>query len=137
MEIKFAPEFEKSMDRMFSNRLIYLIPRTIKDKWYQVKWAWQRVFRGYDDRFCFEFCGMFPDLIIGVCDSMIQYGMGHPSKLKSMKQWHSILNKIKKGFIEYQKIDEMLLDQKQLKKAQKELDKSLDLFKEFYGNLWD
>jgi hypothetical protein len=50
MEIKFAPEFKKSIDKMFSMNPIYSIPRWFTDTRYKIKWAYQRVFRGWDDR---------------------------------------------------------------------------------------
>jgi len=136
--VEYAPGFDKSMHKLFSNNLIYSIPRWFHNQRYKIKWAWQRVFRGWDDRFQFEFCGMFPDLIIGVCDSMIKYSNGHPAFLKSMKQWHSILRQIKKGFVEYNRHgDDELLSINEQKKISKELKKSLLLLAEHYESLWD
>ena len=54
LKIVFHPKFWESADRLFSNKLQYLIPRFLSNAKHEVKWAWQRVFRGYDDRITWD-----------------------------------------------------------------------------------
>ena len=54
MKIEYAPGFQKSFDKCFSMNPIYSIPRFFKDSYYDIKYAWQRVYRGFDDRMVFD-----------------------------------------------------------------------------------
>ena len=48
-EIKYPPEFEQDLKRLFSRNPIYAIPRWIDNARYETRMAWQRVFCCWSD----------------------------------------------------------------------------------------
>lgn len=51
MELKFHPKIKDDLKKMFSNNPIYLIPRLLEDIPREIKFAFQRMLRGYDNSF--------------------------------------------------------------------------------------
>jgi len=165
-EVKFAPSFWESADRLFSNKLKYLIPRKLSDWKYEIKWAWQRVFRGYDDRITWEIDHWLVDYLPEIIRKMKNNLHGYPSnpfekktKLpRNEKEWKDILEKIAVGFESASKIindayiiktkekekdgafkgtNKYKFDKKLYNKFLKEFDSGIKLFHEFFFNLWD
>src|SRR3990167_9910633 len=114
-EVKFHPEFLKSAERLFSDNLRYLIPRKLSDWKYEIKWAWQRVFKGYDDRVTWDLHAYLSDYVPKILREMQSFVHGYPSTpfkkkkqkgdIKSVKEWKEVLEKIAKGFDAARKIE--------------------------------
>jgi len=136
-EVKFAPGFWKSVDKCFSNKLQYLIPRSIRNVKYEIKYAWQRVFRGYDDRWHFSTYSMIGDTLIKALGGLKKYHTGYPAHLKGNgKEWKQILGEIIKGFKAARKISETF-NPKKIKVYNKDFQKGMKLFVKYYFSLWD
>lgn len=161
MKIKFHPEFFNDMKRLFSSNPIYAVPRFFRDARFEIQMAWQRVFRGYDDKWGWGFYSELNAVAPLALKQMIEYGNGHPGHLKDLKEWHGILRKIIKGFeaadglaendyftkvkldkpekdfmgdeVDYKLVKNVKLE----KKLKAEFDEGMKLFKEYYFNLWD
>jgi len=143
-KIKFAPGFQKSFDKCFSMNPIYSIPRFFSNIKSQIKWAWQRVFRGYDDRWYWSLDGHL-NWIIPICVRKMKKGMGCPSSLYNKKnkrdeckEWHKILEKIAQGFEANEKIfSKYLWKGKRFEKLDKKYKDGMKLFVKYFDNLWD
>lgn len=48
-KIRYAPQVEQDLKRLFSFNPIYAIPRWIGNARYEIRMGWQRVFRGWSD----------------------------------------------------------------------------------------
>jgi hypothetical protein len=132
-----APGFLESVDRCFSSKPKYAIPRWFRNMRYEIRHAWQRLTIGYDDEWKW---GLYSKLewIIPQCVRWMQkHTIGHPCNLTSQK-WKSILEKIAIGFESAAKIDEkMLYKGKEFKKLNKQYNEGMKLFVKYFRNLWD
>ena len=112
-EVKFAPEFFKSAEKLFSNNPKYSIPRMLSDAKYEIKWALQRAFRGYDDRLTWDFHFFISKYFPVIIRKMIKNVHGYPCSMnrknkgdfKNVKDWKRTLEKIAKGFEAARDID--------------------------------
>lgn len=112
-KVEFAPSFLKSAEKLFSNDLKYLIPRKLEDWKYEIKWAWQRVFRGYDDRLTWNLNSYLSEYLPKIIRKMTKNVHGYPRSMnrkakggfKNVKDWKNVLEKIVKGFEAANKID--------------------------------
>ena len=101
MEIKYTPEFFASFKKCFSSNPRYAIPRWFRNTYYELKWAWQRVFRGFDDRWYWEYPGYILDMSIEVINRLSKNTSGYPANetdCKTLEDWQKILREIKEGF---------------------------------------
>lgn len=70
----------------------------LPQKWkYDIKWAWQRAFRGYDDSMSFSFYSVNAELTVRTLKSMRARLNGHPIGL-TPKKWEKIVDTIIDGF---------------------------------------
>ena len=144
-KVEYAPGFWKSFDRCFSNDLKYAVPRWFEDKKSEIKWAWQRVFRGFDDRVYWGLYNHLEWIIPKVVRWMKKNHHGCPSNLydKTRKgnecwKWTEILEKIAKGFESAEKIDnKFLFKGKRFEKLNKQYKEGMKLFVRYFRNLWD
>lgn len=144
-QIKYAPGFWESVAKCFSNRPKYAIPRWFSDKKYEIKWAWQRVIRGYDDRWYWNLDNQLQWIIPQCVRWLKKNHSGCPEKLydKNRKgnecwEWEKILGKIAQGFEALKKIDnEYLWRGEKYKKLNKEYQEGMKLFMKYFRNLWD
>lgn len=72
----------------------------------EVKYFIQRGKRGYSNRDVWGFDYYLAKVISGGIDKLIKNIHGYPGKLKNIKQWISILRKIKKTFVMAEKISD-------------------------------
>lgn len=157
-KIKTTPRFEHDLKRLFSLNPIYSIPRFFDRLKSEIKWAYQRVFRGYDDKWYWSFNHQVADVAIKVFKNMSKKVWGHPSELK-FKKWQKILMKIAEGFEAYKEIHEgdsymiptgyyyeegflkglekRVINKKKLKELEKKQKKGLELFAKWFSHLWD
>lgn len=118
----------------------------------RIKWAWQRVFNGYDSRASWSvdywLCSMLPPILerlkgdkIGVPFEMFDglsyenennYTHSEESFKIAKDRWNAILDKMIIGFKEY-------ADQKDdgFSRIPDSTNESLDLLKKYFGSLWD
>jgi len=141
LKIKFTAGFIDDWNRLFSDNFIYSIPRWISNVKYETKWAWQRVFRGFDDRWYWSLNSQLA-LIIPKCVRKMKDGYSYPFGI-NYKQWKEILEKIALGFEAIEKIDEDFLlkdipsKRKKYEKLEKQYDEGMELFVKWFNDLWD
>lgn len=107
----------------------------------EVKWAWQRVFRGYDVTASWALYAYITDIVLPVLKGYRNGDKcGIPSIVckenesldKSQERWNKILDKMILSFEHIQK-DELITD----KKVDKEIQDGLKLFAKYFRTLWD
>jgi len=134
----------------------------VEDGWREARWAWQRVFRGWDDRVCWGVNYHLADVIPQWMRQMQEVAHGFPATLydesptgiatsvmslpenpdedPNMKVWKDILEEIAVGFEAYRETDEN--DYSSIwEKGQEErlvkYEKGFDLFRKYFPDLWD
>ena len=113
-EVKFHPDFWKSAEKLFSNNPFFLIPRKINDWKYEIKWAWQRIFRGYDDTTVWNLHSQISIYLPKILRDLKKIHHGCPSELfdnkakknKECHKWENVLEKMANGFDAARKLDE-------------------------------
>ena len=124
--------------------IIYFFPRFLDDIKYETKWAWQRVFRGFDDRWYWGLNGELENIVPKVVRHMKENGAGCSEKFfkkgeeDECKQWGEVLEKIARGFEASKEIeDELLYKGKRFMKLYEERKEGLQLFVDNFASLWD
>jgi len=123
----------------------------------QIRWAWQRVFRGWDDRATwavdYYFANILPQIIRklkeekhGIPVQMFDsdpypveneyLGYNDEDMVIAEEKWNKILDEIADGFENYKTIDEVPLAERE-KAYQDFFDGAFELFKKYFVNLWD
>lgn len=118
-----------------------------------VRYAWQRVTKGYDELAWFSMDFYLADLIAKLTDELNKNGVGTPSviftelgftpdengkytepeELLAKSAWSEVLTKIKEGFNEYSEVDNcMLHPDAELKKFHA----GFELFHKYFRHLW-
>lgn len=96
-----------------------------------IKWAWQRVTRGYDDRVLWSLSEYIDPIILAVLKSHREIDGWHPIGITA-KKWNKALDVMIAGFQpepNWSKVSEY-------KKWKKNRDKALVLFAFYYDSLW-
>jgi hypothetical protein len=129
--------------------------KILEECFYQVKWAWQRVFRGYDDRESFSMSGYLARRISKITRDLASYVEGYPCALYDEntvyvdnsynlseedengyhQKWIQILNNIAEGFEAYTETDGYWDENNKILKDKYEL--GFDLFRKYFDNLWN
>ena len=129
-KIKFHPEFWKSAEKLFSNSPRFLIPRKLNDWKYEIKWAWQRVLRGYDDTAVWDFHHHISEQFPKILRDLKEIQHGCPGELydkkakknKECHKWEDILEKMANGFDAARKLDNNeYMKEIKLKKPRKDM----------------
>lgn len=143
-KVRFHPKFIKDCRRLFSNNPIYAIPRFFSNVKREIRWGWQRLFRGFDDRFYWGLYCEISEIVPKVTKWMRKNGHGCPNELfdKNNKKdecwkWNEILLKIEKGFEALKKMDECPWNRKEYKKLEKIYNEGTKLFLKYFRSLWD
>jgi len=120
------------------NKGMSFINRLKELKW-ELKYAWQRVWRGYDDTDVFGFNDSFLEKIILILEDFNKTKISYPADL-TFEEWGNILNQM----IEYFKnssedyTDDKFDDLKeQYDFMQENLNKGMELFTKWFYALWD
>lgn len=116
----------------------------IQDGIYHVKWAWQRVFRGYDDRAEWGLCSYITDIALPVLRYLKEEKNGIPfieymqkKSFKSQeKEWKKIISKMIRAFELLKEEDDGTMYYLDVKKYNKEIQEGLALFAKYYQSLW-
>ena len=120
----------------------------------QVKWAWQRVFRKWDERVVWSIdyylAEMIPQWITalktakhgvpccvfdGECDSNGEYTKEQWKN--ATEKYNGILDDIIIGFQSHLEMDNYSWSDPKRKELENKLNKAFDLLKEYYGTFWD
>ena len=90
------------------------------------------------DRFpWYALCSNFLDLVIPSLENMIEKGQTYANGF-TFKKWNGVLKEMLKGFKIAKKVDDSVVSLDELSKRDREsLEKSFDLFKEHFWDLWD
>ena len=123
----------------------------------EIRWAWQRVFKGFDERIIWSIDWYLAEKIPVWIKALKNKQHGIPMEMfdglphddnycysdKDEKiaenRWFNILYKIIIGFESYYKIQEECLFEKdpEFFKLNENYEIGFDLFKKYFGNLWD
>ena len=104
----------------------------LEDWMNEVKWAWQRAFRGYDDRLFWDMSEYIDPLIVAHCKHLRENAVGHPTDLTE-KKWNKVLDTIILGMRE----EPDWRTEKEYFKYWKEREKALVLLAFYCDYLWD
>lgn len=104
----------------------------------ELKWAYQRVVRGYDDTATWDFDEYVAQLIKENCFLIAENGIGYPDGLTE-KKWKQILLDISFGFGSYieMRSGNYTFNEKEYKRLKKEYENGLKLFSKYHPHLWD
>jgi len=110
----------------------------IRSFYLKIKYAHQRVFRGYDDNAKWDLSHTLAEIIRDVTYDMAENINVFPIKLGE-KKWREILEQISFGFGSYLEMDSgnYLYTDKEYKNLDKDFNKGLKLFVKYYRDLWD
>ena len=121
-----------------------------------IKWAWQRVFRGWDDRAVWSIDFYLSKLVPELITHLQKKGVGIPVAIFSelfspvgpyvtdvtseqenlaKEKWNSVLEEIKVGFEAYRDAMEKGEDQLQVVYSEK-YERSWELFRKYFDCLW-
>lgn len=133
-------------------RLSYNIKRpwvAVEHVGYEIKWAWQRVFRGWDDRITWDMSSYFADLIVDVLKRFKEKNNGVPFSMydesehdnngmftdeqdnMASERWNEVIDEIIEGFQFY--IDN---DYSQYEDVEGKFKRAFDLFRKHFEDLW-
>lgn len=122
--------------------------------WLRIKWAWQRVFRGYDDRVIWSVDYYLSSMIPKWMNELKNNDDGVPSSLfvglekdesgnptdESIEiarvKWNEILTDIGKGFAAYNEMNMYLCDDEKIDELKIIFNHGFDLFKKYFSDLW-
>jgi hypothetical protein len=128
--------------------------KLLHEIWLRIKWAWQRVYRGWDDRVVWSIDFYLAKMIPVWVDQLDKAGI--PSKLfedddwdnntssfkpeamdRAAKQWDQIVADISTGFRAYSETDTLSFDDPKQPELKQKFEYGFDLFREYFDNLWD
>ena len=107
----------------------------LSDKYWEIRYAWQRAIRGYDDRMIFSFYSEHTRLVVSVLTKLQKDQVFYPTIFKNVKEWKTTIGKIIKGFEASKDLNEFDISPKKNLRLQKQFDEGTDLFKKYYLNL--
>lgn len=135
MEVKFAPGFWKSVDKLFHWKYAPL-------RWYkkvkniprEIKWVYQRATRGWADCDAWGMDTYLAKVMSGMFMKLSKDSYGYPSRCKTPEEWENLLRKwatvcevYSNKYSDFRTED---LVQKQMMETLKEIS-------EWYPALWD
>ena len=123
----------------------------------EIKYAWQRVFRGWDDRIIWSIDSYLAEMIpvwvtvlkeskwgvpiIMFTDDEMKdpNGISNEADARAEKEYDIILDKIIDGFSSYDKLQQYCfeIDSPEETLAKQKFEQGFDLFKEYFSTLWD
>lgn len=111
--------------------LIWYRPKTkIIDAFYQVKYAFQRAFRGYDDREVFSADHFFVERQLKILKEFKKYNCGYPCSSITSENWNNIIQ---------QMIDDLQFisdNSEDFKEVEKYKDHFFYLFSKWFFHIW-
>jgi hypothetical protein len=166
LEIELSVHKPKYFDKLFPGGIAgYRANYALSHPWIilnelnsQMFWAWQRVFKGYDDRIVWGIDSYLSEHIPLWIRELKEKKHGIPTQCFLPEDWDNIkceykngaeeiaqekfdniLNQIAEGFEAYKRIEQecLWIDDPEYKELTDRYNKGFDLFKEYFGNLWD
>lgn len=101
--------------------------------WLHVKWAIQRVVRGWDDRLFWSLADYIDPMIVAHVRNLKECGHGRPVNM-STKKWDKALDTILAGLVQE---PEVLAGKGVWKRYRKNRNKALVLLAFYWDELWD
>lgn len=111
----------------------YDIPFMVSDFLFELKMKYQVLTRGYSDRNVWGMCDDLAELNIKLLTALRDKGNGYPDGLTE-KKWKKILTKMIEGFEAHIEETQFYV---QDKKNKKKFEEGMDLYKQYFANLWD
>jgi len=98
-----------------------------------VRWFFQRLFRGFDDRVTWNLCNEMVSWLLPRLIRLRDLTIAHPPNLKE-EEWISILDEMIEGFtdLSMQHYFDFMWDEEKTKK----MERALDLFRDYFFYLW-
>jgi len=119
---------------------MYRIYYTV-DLWFtKIKWAYQRVRYGYDERANWDLADYFTPMLQKIIFDIAERGYSYPPPEIKQEKWTQILKQIAFGFGSLIEMDSgyyLLEDQEEYERLNKEYKKGMKLFAKYYRNIWD
>lgn len=156
------PWYEKIIDKMFNGNLANYRPwYSITHPWViirywrsEVEWAWQRVFRGWDDRVVWSIdyylatnipswmralknSAGTPVDMFAEFDYDENYNYSKEDTAKAEQKWNSILEQVASGFESYIELQNYYKEDVYQKELISKYETGFDLFRKHFGNFWD
>jgi hypothetical protein len=108
-------------------------------------WSYQRLFRGYDDRWRWDVAGELTPILIDCLTFYKNETSCYPSSLANREEWNKILDDIILGFKARKEIDFLFQKEfktdddllKEYRKLEKIKIRGMKLFSKYYDSLWD
>lgn len=134
-EILPYPRYLMILDKLDHHHL--LSPRVFWRN--NVTWNHQRMQRGWSERDLWSFDTYLAKVIAEGCEQLAEQVHGWPGEPMTFEEWQEILRKISRGFKAHTSIMEDHLHPKsvQYRLLEDEFEEGMDLFKNFFGHLWD
>lgn len=162
LEVKFSPGFDTSIKRLFSKNPVYSVPRWFRDAKFEIKMAWQRVFRGWDDSQVWSFYHFNSEYTRDQLRLLAKIHVGCPAGMcheegyhfykeevigdtgwkegveRGLKcKWTETLDEMAAGFQALIDLDNTEVGTPQRMELEWKIDRMWDLYKQYYFNLWD
>jgi len=125
----------------------YSIWHILDDTMFEIKWGFQRMFRGYDDTAFWNLDRYLLDIILPVLTEYREHGNGIPivdgfeekSFEEKEKEWNRILDTMINSFQMIKEDDEnySIHDKEWYEKHYAQIQEGLQLFAKYYQTLWD
>lgn len=131
-ELKLSP-WDK-----FTSFIWYRPINKIKHIAYEIKYGFQRMFRGYDDREIFSLDFQFIEKYTNILQKFKENTVGYPTNL-SPEEWDSILDRMMFLLLEIQNVyDEVDITNYKIKDEiiEKDKDEFFNLFSKYFFHLW-
>jgi hypothetical protein len=120
----------------------------------EIKWAWQRVFNGYDERVVWSIDWYLAEKIPLWMQELKIEKHGLPMKIFKDEDWvdnnptdeahdkrkieyDAILDEISEGFTCYTKLETLKYNSPEYLEYEKKFNRAFDLFREWFGTFWD
>lgn len=129
--------------------------KLIEELFLKVKWAFQRMFRGWDDTYTWSLDYHLAKIIIPAIEKLRENAQGYPISFAELKvkgiydpsdeeeterleEWKDVLDKISRGFKAYIRIEEWdWLDEAELEALEETFKCGMELFVKHYSDLWN
>jgi hypothetical protein len=140
----------------FKDFFQYTIPRKVGEWRSEIRWAWQRVFRGFDNRYWWSHHHEHSRLTHQALTIFRREHVGSPSQFFDFntsnedghKKWEDVLDDMIAGFQAAMDMEEVYItneageydfeaSRKEEERLRKIMDKGLKLYIKYYKNLWD
>jgi len=123
----------------------------MKKVFYEIKWALQRLFRGWDDRAANDIAGWLSDTLPDMIEYMINNLWTYPTDgfidpavgvptdeedIANMEKWKQILQDIADGFREFS-FENLCREYVEEDYKMEKFHKGMELFVKYFGELWN